>query len=293
MVKRMLLIMILATIMVFFSCNNNPVEPEDQPVPYLGQAPPGSVPEVFAPGSVSRDSIPELGISFSPDGEECYYSSNFKIYYTRQDSGGWSDPVIADFVGDSGGENPMVSPNGSFFTFTRNDDIFISRRTGAQWSAPEIFPYPINTEKRESGHSITLDSILYFTSNNRWAEVTRGDIYRTGYLKNSSNPAEKVDILNTNEDEDGVCVAPDESYIIFWSWRSSGYGMHDLYISFKDNDTWTTPLNMGESINTDELEILCSVSPDGEYLFFVRGSGFETFDIYWVDAEIIEILSPD
>jgi hypothetical protein len=60
-----------------------------------------------------------------------------------------------------------------------------------------------------------------------------------------------------------------------------------------DNDAWTAPQNMGATINTSEFEILCSVSPDGEYLFFVRGNSFKDFDIFWVDAGIIEDLRPN
>ena len=301
MVKRILLIGFFSVLIVFFSCKSEqdgptgPDGPENNLIPYLGQDPPGREPEVFAPGVISLASVPESGISFSPDGKECCYSSNFKIYYVEQEGEGWADPVIAYFVGDSGGENPMFSPDGQIFTFTRNDDIFISRRTGGVWSDPEAFSYPINTDKRESGHSITLDSILYFTSNNRAGEITRGDIYCTDYLRTPSDTARKVSVLSTNEDEDGVYIAPDESYIIFWSWRSSGgYGMHDLYISYKDSaDNWSAPQNLGEGINTSELEVLCSVSPDGKYLFFVRGSDFEDFDIFWVDSKIIEELKPD
>ena len=294
--NKLIEIIILSVMVVSFSCKNNPAEPYEPgetTVPYLGQETPGSEPEIFAPGIVSINTTSELGISFSPDDKECCYSSDSKIYYTRQDSGSWTDPVVADFVGENGGENPMFSPDGQNFTFTRGDDIFISRRTGGSWSDPEALPYPINTDKRESGHSITLDSVLYFTSNNRSGIITRGDIYCTNYLKSPSDTVRKISMLSTNDDEDGVYVAPDESYLIFWSWRSGGYGMHDLYISYKDSTgNWTTPQNMGENINTDELEVLCSVSPDGEYLFFVRGGDLGDFDIFWVEAGIIEELRP-
>ena len=70
--------------------------------------------------------------------------------------------------------------------------------------------------------------------------------------------------------------------------------MHDLYISYKDSiDNWTTPQNVGEDINTDELEVLCSVSSDGKFLFFTRGNDLEDLDIYWVDAGMIEDLKPN
>jgi hypothetical protein len=51
----------------FVYCQNNL---NDIPVlqgPYLGQTPPGSIPEVFAPGVISTASGWEAALSFSPD----------------------------------------------------------------------------------------------------------------------------------------------------------------------------------------------------------------------------------
>ena len=300
--KSLFVVMLLIALSVikFCSCEKNSWEPPRKSGPYLDKYPPGESPTIFfqEPFCSAPPYIPELGtqlgISFSPDDKECCYSSDYDIYYMKVEGEGWTDPVIAYFVGESGGENPMFSPDGKFFTFTRNDDIFICRYVEGIWSDAEKLPYPINTDKRESGHSITLDSVLYFTSNNRSGEITRGDIYCTNYLKNPSDTVRKISVLSTNEDEDGVYIAPDESYLIFWSWRSGGYGMHDLYISYKDSiDNWTTPQNVGEDINTDELEVLCSVSSDGKFLFFTRGNDLEDLDIYWVDAGMIEDLKPN
>ena len=41
--------------------------------PYLGQMPPGSTPEVFAPGIVSTKGW-EYGVVFTPDMKELYFS---------------------------------------------------------------------------------------------------------------------------------------------------------------------------------------------------------------------------
>lgn len=45
--------------------------------------------------------------------------------------------------------------------------------------------------------------------------------------------------------------------------------------------------NLGESINTPGHELSPVVTPDGKFLFFIRGT-----DIYWVDAKIIEKFKP-
>ncbi len=58
----------------------------------------------------------------------------------------------------------------------------------------------------------------------------------------------------------------------------------DLFISFRKEGKWQLPIKFGPEINSDMIERFPYVSPDGKYLFFVRGFG----DIYWIDAAIIE-----
>lgn len=89
-------------------------------------------------------------------------------------------------------------------------------------------------------------------------------------------------------------IAPDESYLLFDSERESGYGDSDIYISFRLKDgSWGVPINLGDKINTEAWEACASVTPDGKYLFFNRNmipGSYENVDIFWVDAQIIEIL---
>lgn len=87
-------------------------------------------------------------------------------------------------------------------------------------------------------------------------------------------------------------ITPDESYLIWDSERSEGYGSTDLYISFRqEDDSWGPAINMGEDINSPFEDGGGRLSPDGKYFFFDRINLDELVaDIYWVDAEIIERL---
>ena len=91
-------------------------------------------------------------------------------------------------------------------------------------------------------------------------------------------------------------IAPDESYLIFDSYREDGYGDSDIYISYREEDgSWGMPVNLGAEINTEAWEASATVSPDNKYLFFNREMGSEensNIDILWVDASIIEALRP-
>jgi hypothetical protein len=91
----------------------------------------------------------------------------------------------------------------------------------------------------------------------------------------------------------------------------SGY-YDDFDAKFSPDGNWTEMKNMGEKINSVELEHSAWISPDGKHLFFTsnRKNNFTkpmTYgqysasiykprnaknDIYWVDAKIIEELRP-
>jgi hypothetical protein len=60
---------------------------------YLGQKPPGMVPEIFAPGYISTEKR-ELNSVFTPNGKEFYFAISipgrgYRMYFTRQLEKGW------------------------------------------------------------------------------------------------------------------------------------------------------------------------------------------------------------
>ena len=79
--------------------------------------------------------------------------------------------------------------------------------------------------------------------------------------------------------------------MIFSSDKPGGYGRSDLYISHKKTDgSWSEPMNMGETVNSEFSEYGATITPDGKYLFFTSNrNGSE--DIFWISTKIIEELS--
>lgn len=70
---------------------------------YMGQTPPGSIPQIFAPGIISLDNRFETYPTFSPDGKEMFFSvvnaswTTGKIFCTQERNGNWTTPQVADF----------------------------------------------------------------------------------------------------------------------------------------------------------------------------------------------------
>jgi hypothetical protein len=71
-------------------------------------------------------------------------------------------------------------------------------------------------------------------------------------------------------------------------------GSIDLYISFKTEGGRGNTVNMRPTVNSNDTERFARVSPDGKFLFFgSNGRRIDhqpNFDIYWIDASVIDVL---
>ncbi len=271
--------------------------------PYFGQEPPGLIPEIFAPGIICLENRYEQNAAFSPDGTEFFFSLTnsswgwFTIMYTKQENGHWTTPVTASFLGDFYNCEPCFSHDGQklFFTSPRpsappwNTDIWMTERTETGWKEPVNLGPQVNSDTFEWHVSVTTDGTLYFLSRRAGGEGL-GDLYCSRLTDNGYSRAENLGYpINTNSQEGDPFIAPDESYLIFTSHRSGGYGKGDLYISFRKNDgSWGTPVNLGPHFNTAAYENGSTISPDGKFLFFTRRQDWNTnidSDIYWVSVK--------
>src|SRR5512145_203655 len=69
---------------------------------YLGQTPPGSTPEIFAPDIVSVTGRYEYGVALSPDGDEIFFTAEdpgHGLMITRRVDGEWTTPKVANLRG--------------------------------------------------------------------------------------------------------------------------------------------------------------------------------------------------
>lgn len=283
---------------------------------YFGQPPPGEKPEIFALGIVSSLEAEHGSVTFTPDGKMMLWSSGFrksatqgvfKIYSTKIENDRWTVPQIASFAKDLDCQDdvPFMSPEGKrlFFMSTRplkegekggKENIWFTDKTAAGWSDPKPVSDAVNVMSMHFQFSVSKSGTLYFGSREGTGFGGR-DIYGSMYINgNYSKPENLGEIINTEFEENAPFIAPDESYLIFSAeGRSEGLGMSDLYISYKDKSgQWMTPVNMGKTINTGAPEASPIVSPDGKYLFFNSGRN-GNYDVYWVDAKIIEELKPE
>ncbi len=303
--KKTYFILILAGLLFFNACNTKTQQPKGNDVTikaiensYLGQKPPGLIPEPFAPGIIVKKNW-EYGGVFTPDMKEFYFlrevgdteenkKMEFVVFEYKNKS--WQERVISKRVGQ-----PFISPDGKTMHLGRR---YKERTQAGGWSA---------LKKLDS--SFQKIQIMRLTASSKGTYVfdeigmPDGDgVIRYSRLIDGKREEPKPfgATINTGSMNAHPFIAPDESYIMWDGRRESGYGHSDIYISFKKTDgTWGEAINLGDKINTNAWEAAATVTPDGKYLFFNRNMGkvkpsdkYDNIDIFWVDAQIIETLRP-
>lgn len=277
---------------------------------YFNLKRPGLTPEIFAPGILSNINKHHIGLTFSPDGKEVFWSRSktrgfgSNIWFMKLENGIWTNPQIASFSGMFFDDSPAFSHDNKRLFFSSNRplekngkpkdmDIWFVERKGTAWGGPENPGTQINSEKTELNPTISMNGTLYFQGIGYKDSFGGADLYRSRFENGSYLEPENLgESINSNGLELHPCIAPDESYLLFASSRPGGFSTGlELYISFRQKDgSWTQLKNLGELNNIGHPNTP-EISPNGKYLFFsnwINGSD----DFYWVDAKIIEALKP-
>ena len=301
----------MLTVGLVMGCTGSEGPAESAPAVYLGQASPGKTPELFGPGSISGELDVHSYPVFSPDGKEVYWSAfrqsfaDQKIYCMKNESGVWSSPELAPFMGEMIGGNPVFSPDGERIYFnarrppqqpdTRGPtDLWYVQREGQGWSEPVLVGLSEGDRPLHSQVCFGGDGYLYFPAER---EESKGgaDIYRIRLEGDTVGPVEELPgELNGETHDVQPYIAPDGSYMIFVSLqRDDCMGWTDLYISFRNEDgSWTEAKNLGAPINSPETEMFPYVTSDGKYFFFMSARNGKNH-VYWVDASVIDDIRPE
>lgn len=276
---------------------------------YFGQNKPEIMPEVFALGVISTDKNEHGSVVFTPDLKEAYWTPIFfdpprtTILFSQSKNGVWTEPSPVWFSDKNIDGVPAITKDGRRMYFTsfrpahkdipsQNRNIWFSERINNTWSEPVMIGNGISSGYEGMQISVSEDGTLFFNSarNNDPGKIGSYHIYYSGFESGKHKLPVLMDSLIKSEyGEHDPCIAPDKSYLVFAAIGPDGFGDADLYISFRTQEGgWTTPVNLGKNINTENREFSPNISPEGKYLFFVRDFGGENGDVYWVDTEFIE-----
>lgn len=147
---------------------------------------------------------------------------------------------------------------------------------------PENLGPNINTVEQEYLAALTTDEkTLIFTRQINKNE----DFYRSDMVNNEWAKAVYLSAnINTPAYNEGAqCISPDGQFLFFTGCnRPDGLGRCDIYVSLREGNGWSKPVNLGFPINTKGWESQPSLSSDGRTLYFVsdREGGFGSYDIW-------------
>ncbi|MFH1196486.1 MAG: hypothetical protein V1720_12350 [bacterium] len=248
--------------------------------PYLGQKPPGNIPEVFAPEIISTKEYKEFSGTFTPDGKEYYFfrlGEDAGLMECKLTRDGWTAPWPVQFKSSYIDYEPHITYDGNLFFFSSNRlfpgcgegrlpmQVWMMRKMDDAWSGPIHLRMGMAATSTEDDR-IYIGSSIYELNNDSLVSV--GEII----YNNSVEPSYRLPSNHT-------CISKDESFCLF-DYKET------LYVNFRGkDDKWNKPINLNESFNLNGAIILPTLSPDNKYIFFSYKG-----DIYWVSASIIEIL---
>jgi len=306
--KKVYFILVLVLALVLNACNSKKQQAKDADLSnnettYLGQKPPGLIPELFAPGVISINGRSEHGISFSPTLDEVFFSANYKdkdpsIYSSKLEGGKWRTPKKANFTkGKKVAEmHPFVSTTGNKIYFTAHDEFtlpehkesvkaWVVDRLENSWGEANELDSPVN------------DDFVFYTNQGK-----NGDLYYTNvskwkmyYAPNKNGKFPEVKELGIEFGIHGF-ISPSQDYLVVNARnKKDAQRQSDIYVYFKKKDsTWSKPINLGKEVNSNFGETCPSITPDGKYLFFSRYNeegGVPNF--YWASTEIISKLKTE
>ncbi len=220
------------------------------------------------------------GISFHDD--ENIVISN------KDEDGNWQQPIsISPNINSQFNEGTCtISADGRTLIFTNCEgrqslgscDLFITYKTGDEWSVPKNLGKNINSRSWDSQPALSADGRKLFFVSNRGGGMGKRDIWMS--QKDAENNWQKAVnlgyVINSTEDEVSPFIHVNGTTLFFASQGFPGFGGYDIYKSELSAIGWSQPVNLGYPINTHEDQVSLFVSTNGKngyYSFERKGQG--------------------
>jgi DNA-directed RNA polymerase subunit F len=177
---------------------------------------------------------------------------------------------------------PVFSKDSSILYFTRtydkankgkelDQDIWFSKKESVDNYGEGQLAKSLNNKFNNAVVGINKDGTAMYTLNSYDGkkDLEKG-ISVTRKSGDKWSAPEKVNIpsLDIEGDFYGFHVSEDETVMIISYAGPGTIGQEDLYVSVKENGSWTTPKHMGSTINTTGFEISPFLSKSKDTLFF-------------------------
>jgi Tol biopolymer transport system component len=248
-------------------------------------------------GTLVNSTANEQGPAISRDGLSLFFGSarsggfgDFDIWVAHRTcvSDPWSVPTNVLALNSTSLDSlPTLSPDEHwiFFTSSRpggfgDADLWAAyrsnRRDDIGWETPINLGSVVNSTAFEAAPEFTrrrgvVDPLFFFARgpNNTALDIWMSQVSRDGTL----SPPAPVTELNSTASDARASVRSDLLEIFFYSNRTGGVGLNDLWTSTrrKVTDPWSPPTNVGAPVNTTFNEVHPELSRNRRTLYFVSG----------------------
>ena len=241
------------------------------------------------PRNINVPYLNQLAPSVSGDGNHLVFLSDQvsskrlnMMYSKRTGPERWTDPEVVSVIDNSFEINHLrgysLSYDGSmlFFTTLKSGgiggyDIWFVRKNGNSWSQPENLGKPLNSAGHEGDPSLSPDGkYLYFMRCEKMS--MNGEDNCTLYVSEKKNrtfwgePKALPSNINTGN-EVTPRILPDNESLYFSSIKSGGQGGYDLYLSRKEDDSWSDPVALN-FLNSPEDDRYVSLNAKGDVIYY-------------------------
>ncbi|MBR1517326.1 MAG: OmpA family protein [Bacteroidales bacterium] len=193
---------------------------------------------------------------------------------------------------------PALTVDGQTLIFTRRfpanrqtishapleEDFYISTLVDGQWTKAKRMSEPVNSHDNEGAQCISQDGrIMFFTACGREDGAGRCDLYMcTRKGEKWSQPRNLGPAVNTPAWESQPSFSIDGHTLYFSSDRKGGYGGMDIWKTSFSGGKWSTPENLGPTINTSGNEISPHIHYNDHTLYFSSNghAGMGGMDIF-------------
>jgi hypothetical protein len=251
--------------------------------PYASEKP-NQTPLLFRTKGI--ENIHVSNITFIPDGKEFYFVTDSGgmeiIKYSRFINGEWSEANTAHFSGKYRMETPRITPDGKKFFFCRPSnnsgscDIYVMNISDSGWSKPQLLDSTINNHTFNTSPGCDLNGNLFFCSNRTTGWKAFYSEYKNGGYADPILLDTTINRYSITE----LYIAPDQSYLLLGRFVSEK-NWRDLYVSLRVNNSWSPAISLGDKINSEDYEGRPCISPDGNYLFYSKGSPSKIYQVEW------------
>ncbi|MEO1253459.1 MAG: hypothetical protein AAFY41_01055, partial [Bacteroidota bacterium] len=185
---------------------------------------------------------------------------------------------------------PSITIDNAAMFYTKRDhvqgdeDIVVSHYENDSWQPAQSVSARINSPLNEGACTVSADGrVMIFTSCDKRDSFGSCDLYITKKIGNIwSKPKNLGRPINSKYWESQPSLSADGKTLYFASNRLGGYGGRDLWISKNIDGRWTTPSNLGETINSPKDETTPFIHPNGETLYYSANGfkGMGGYDLY-------------